>query len=337
MHTGVNRKAVAAKIGLSESTVSRALSGSPLIPETTRAIVRKAAEALGYTPNRQAALLSRQRTCRIGLVIPQHRNIPPFSRSYFPMILDGAVLAAEDLGYFVTIILEQEKGRERDLVKVVKSREVDALLLSILKTGDPRIAKLKENGVPFALVNSEAPGVNCVNHDARPGMEKAFEHLAEKGHRKIGFVSGDMAYLNAVERLQTARELSLRHRMELKVVDGDFSRTSGYLATGKLLTGSTRVTAVVTSSDREALGVLEYCRDHEIAVPRDVSVVGFDDFDSVSLIRPILTAVSNPVREASMEAVRLLVGSLEKKSGKTRIIRINTDFVPRESTGPCPK
>jgi DNA-binding LacI/PurR family transcriptional regulator len=250
------------------------------------------------------------------------------------MILDGSVMGAEERGYFITILMDRKEDVERDLVQVVKSREVDGLLLSILKNGDPRIACLRDAQVPFVLINSEEKGVTCVNHDSRPGMEKAFSHLSEYKHPHIGFVSGDMNYLNAEERLALARELSVTHHMELTVVDGNFSRTSGYYAAGKLLQGRRRPTAIITSSDREALGVLEYCRDHGLSLPKDLSLIGFDNFDYVSLVKPILSAISNPVREASLKAARLLADIIEGKLKRPKIVRLKTDYIPRESVGP---
>lgn len=336
MQPSANRKRVASLTGLSESTVSRALSDSPLISDETKEIVRAAARKLNYIPNRQASLLSRGQTCRLGLVVPQYKNIPTFSRSYFPMILDGVVMAAEERGYFVTIIMDREKGAERDLVKIVKAREVDGLLLSILKKGDPRIAELRDNQIPFVLINSEEEGVSCVNHNARPGMEAALSQLAEFGHKRLGFICGDMAYLNAVERLALVKELARKHGMHLLIEAGNFSRTSGYYASGKLLQNSRRPTAILTSSDREALGVLEYCRDHKIAIPRELSLIGFDDFDSVSLVKPILSSIYNPVREASMKAADLLIDRIIKKAAKPKTIRLDTHYHSRESTGECP-
>lgn len=334
MHTSANRKSVAKKTGLSESTVSRALSDSPLISNETKEIVRSAAQAIGYTPNRQAALLSKRRTCRLGLVVPQYNNIPTFSRSYFPMILDGAVMGAESKGYFITILMDKKSDLERDLVQIVKAKEVDGLLLSILKLGDPRIIRLKDEKIPFVLINSEEKGVTCVNHDPRPGMVKALEHLAVCKHRHIGFISGDICYQNAIERISLVQELCTSHQMELSIADGNFSRTSGYYAAGKLLNKSNRPTAILTSSDREALGVLEYCRDHRFSIPNDVSLISFDNFDNVSLVKPILSAISNPVREASMEAATLLTDIIEGKLKKPKIVRLQTEYIPRESVGP---
>jgi LacI family transcriptional regulator len=214
---------------------------------------------------------------------------------------------------------------------------VDGLLLSILKKGDPRVAELKKNQIPFVLINSEEKGVPCVNHDARPGMETAFSHLSEFGHRRVGFVCGDMYYLNAVERRDIALALAREHRMEISLADGNFSRTSGYYAAGKLLIGKNRPTAIITSSDRESLGVMEYCRDHKIIIPSDLSLISFDDFDATSLVRPFLSAVNNPVKEASMEAAYLVSDIIEGKQKKAKTIRLKTCFIARESTGPCKK
>ena len=131
MRTSVNRRLVAKKAGVSESTVSRALARSPLISPETKEKIHRVAESLAYYPNRQASLLARQRALRLGFVIPVHKSIPPFSRAYFPALLDGVVTAAEEKGYSVTILLDKTNGQHKDLSRIVQTKEVDGLLLAI--------------------------------------------------------------------------------------------------------------------------------------------------------------------------------------------------------------
>ena len=111
METCPKRKDVAKMAGVSESTVSRALSRHPMVSEATKKKVKYAAQALGYVPNRQAAFLAKNKTYRLGLVIPSYKSFPPFSRSYFPALLDGVVLGAEERNYSITVILDKKEDK----------------------------------------------------------------------------------------------------------------------------------------------------------------------------------------------------------------------------------
>ncbi|MFH0919693.1 MAG: LacI family DNA-binding transcriptional regulator [Fibrobacterota bacterium] len=333
MHTGATRRAVAKKAGVSESTVSRALSGSPLISEETRLRIQKAALALSYIPNQQAYLLAKKKTLRLGLVVPYYKSIPTFSRSYFPMLLDGAITHAEERGYSITIILDKEGDQFKDLPLLVKRKEVDGLLLSILRKGDARINDLRQQNISFVLINSIAANAFCVDNNPEPGMRRAFDYTREMGHRIIGFIAGDMKYHNAEERFTVFKRLAAEFGFSYTVEEGNFSKTSGYCAAGKLLQSSPRPTLLMTSSDREALGVLEYCRDHKINIPMDISLIGFDNLDPAGYVYPALTTIDNPIRDIALESARLLIGIIEGKEKEPRVVRLDTGFVVRQSSG----
>jgi LacI family transcriptional regulator len=333
MHTSVDRREVAKKAGVSAPTVSRALSGSPLVNEKTREHIKAVARRLGYTPNRQASLLARKKTFRIGFVIPYYKNIPPFSRAYFPVLLDGIIVTAEEQGYAVTIILDKRGEEYKDLAQLVKGKEVDGLLLTIIKINDPRLADLQKEKVPLVLINSRQPGLCSVDNNPRPGLELAFEHIRKLGHKRLGFITGDREYHNSQDRLEAFNELARQAGMETVVAEGNFSRTSGYYSAGKLLQANPRPTAILASSDREALGVLEYCRDHSIRVPEDLSVIGYDNFDPAISSQPPLTTIDNPARQTGAEASKLLIEMIEGRVKKAKEIQLDTGFVERKSTG----
>lgn len=335
MHASAKRSEIARAAGVAESTVSRALNKSPLISPETRERVRAAAEALGYFPSRQAALFAQRRTCRIGFVVRAYKAFPPFSRAYFPALLDGAVLAAEERGYLVAVVLDRTDRQPRNIAHVVKRREVDGLLLPIVPAGDERIRNLREHDVPFVLINDYRKGCFSVDGKAGPGMRKAFAHAAELGHRRVGYITGDPHYRNATDRLARFREFVNEFGMQAAVEEGDFSRTSGFMGAAKLIRRNDRPTLIMTASDRAALGVLDYCRQHGIDVPRDLSVIGYDNLDPARTVSPALTTVDNPVTRSGYVAAGLLIDVLEKRV-KRKVTRwLDTDFVVRQSTGPC--
>jgi LacI family transcriptional regulator len=337
MHTGAKRIDVAKAAGVSGSTVSRALADSPLISAEVKERVRSVARQLEYFPNIQASNFAKSRTYRLGFVVRAYKSFPPFSRVYFPTVLDGAVLTAEQRGYSITVILDKTDGNFKDLVEVVKSRHVDGLMILVIPIQDPRVDDLLNQKVPFVLVNDYRE--NCFSADSDPhnGMREAFEQMIAIGHQRFGFLTGDMNYRNATDRLGVFEKLSIDFSVERCVAEGDFSRTSGYRNAGKLLQGEHPPTCVMTSSDRQALGVLDYCREHGIHVPNDISVIGYDNMYPAIDVTPPLSTIDNMVQQTGSAAANLLIDRIENNPVAPVIKRLETKFVARQSTGPCKK
>ena len=329
------RRDIARAAGVAESTVSRALQDSPLITDAVKKRVRDLAVELGYVPSRQAALFASKRTYTLGYVVPSYGSFTPFSRSYFPTLLDGLVIRADELGYSVTIILDKVSSDTHSYLRLVHSRTVDGLLFAVTHSDGQPFQALRDEDVPFVLINNYQDGITSV--DARPvgGMRKAFDHAAALGHRSLGYVAGDEHFKNAVDRLGTFRSLADEFGMEGAVVAGDFSRTSGYRGAEVLLSGRSRPSLIMTSSDRAAFGVIQYAGDNGIAIPRDLSVIGYDDFYPASTSSPPLTTVSQPVLEMGKRAVSLLVDQIEGRQNDPCQEFLETDFVVRKSTAPA--
>jgi DNA-binding LacI/PurR family transcriptional regulator len=334
MHTNAKRTDIARAAGVSESTVSRALANSPLISAEIRQKVREIAAEFGYVPSRQAALFTKNKTCRLGFVVRSYKVFPSFSRPYYPSLLDGAVRGAEEHGYFVTIILDR-KEKACDLALLVKSREIDGLLITIPSMDDPRFDELRSRNVPCVLVNDYRDGFNCVDGKPDAGMRKALEHSVSLGHRRIGFITGDMHYRNAIDRLAVFNRLAREFGIDSSTAEGNFSRTSGYRCAGKLLRDGNSPTLIMASCDREAIGVIDYCREHGLHVPGDVSVIGYDNLDPASDVTPALSTVDNQVMKTGWEAARLLCEILEGQAQPPITRWLDTDFVIRQSIGPC--
>ncbi|MBD3240686.1 MAG: LacI family DNA-binding transcriptional regulator, partial [Chitinivibrionales bacterium] len=335
MHTCARRADVARAVGVAESTVSRALSDSPLISDDVKRRVREAAQRLGYVPSRQAARFARRRTYHLGFVVRSYASFAPFSRAYFPALLDGAVLGAEERGYHVTVVLDRRHDDVDEIAGMVSSREVDGLLLSVTPADDDRVLALKKRGIPCVLINNYMKGMSSVDGDPRAGMRLAFEHALELGHARLGYVTGDMAYRNAVDRLAMVHRLAEEHGVKISVAEGNFSRTSGYIAAGKLLQSPRPPSLIMTAADREAMGVLDYCRQHRLRVPEDVSVIGYDNLEPARTVSPGLTTVDNPVTRAGLVGAQLLIDTIEGKTKRPVARWLETGFVVRESTGRC--
>ncbi|HTO23713.1 MAG TPA: substrate-binding domain-containing protein, partial [Spirochaetia bacterium] len=156
------------------------------------------------------------------------------------------------------------------------------------------------------------------------------------GHRRLGYITGDMSYKNAVDRLAVFNRLAEEFDMATVIARGDFSRTSGYRGTEQLLARDDRPTLVMTSSDRAALGVLQYCGEKGIEVPRDLSVIGYDNLVPATDVSPPLSTVDNPISRAGWEAVRLLADVIDGAVNEPVQLWLDTSFVARQSSAPVP-
>jgi LacI family transcriptional regulator len=335
MSSKITRADVARAAGVSESTVSRALNDSPRISEAVRRKVAEAARLLGYVPNRQAVLLTSKRTMRIGLVVRTRKNLTPFARAYFPALLDGVLRAAEEFGYSVTVLPDTVGGKPKDLSLPIKSRELDGFIFSVTALDDPRFLPLKEQQVPFVLVNTILPAMWCVACDPEPGIRAALLHAAALGHSRIAYITGDLAYHDGTERLKTFTRLADELGFSYTIASGTFTRSSGYQGAEQLLgSGAPLPTLIMCASDREALGVMDYCRASGISIPEELSLIGFDDIGPAQDHHPALTTISQPVSQMGGAAFRLLQELLQTgdQSPAERVIRIDTQLVVRDST-----
>ena len=294
--------------------------------------MKDAAKRLGYVPSRQAALFARRRTYTIAFVVPSYHKFSPFSRAYFPALLDGAVLSAEERGFSVTIVLDKVEAEGRDYGALVRSRTFDGLLFAVTRADYGGFRYFGENNVPFVLVNNYAEGLYSVDARPEPGMRGAFQHAASLGHTRIGYITGDMSYKNAIDRLDVFNRLAGELGMETVIAEGDFSKTSGHQSAERLLAGKNPPSLVMTSSDRAALGVLQYCAEAGISVPRDLSVIGYDNLHPATDVTPPLSTVDNPVSRAGWAAVQLLVDIINGKVSEPVQLWLDTSYVARRST-----
>lgn len=332
-NTKPTRADVAREAGVAESTVSRALNDSPLISDEVKTRVRQAADELGYVLNRQAAMFARNRAGSIGLVVPRYASFPPFSRAYFPAVLDGVVVAAEKRGYFVTIILDREDTTAETLAQLVSGRSVDGLLFTVTPAQYDRYEYLEAEDMPFVLINNYQDGMYGVDSLPEPGMRKAFERAFELGHRRIGYISGDLRFKNGQDRLRVFQKLCAEFGITGVVREGDFSRSSGYRRGEALLQDDPEITMIMTASDRSALGVLAYCEEHIIQVPEDVSIIGYDDLHPARDAIPPLSTVRNPIEKSGWTAANMLIDVVEGVRSDPITVWLDTDYVDRQSTG----
>lgn len=304
---------IARHVGVSAGTVSRALSRPEKVLPATRERIQQAAAALGYVPNTIARTLKTQRSGKILVTVPDIAN--PF----FAKILQGAEETAQAADYAVLLgDTQHQPDREERYAQMLRRNEADGLI--VLGHRLPPTAReiVQQLGPRAPVVNGcefdPALGIPSVHIDNAAAARAAMEHLYGLGHQRIAVVGGPPDNPLHRQRLEGAKAAArARGRLrQLILVPGDFSVESGYAAARQLLAqGTGAPTAAFCFSDQMALGVLAACRDLGLGVPRDVSVIGFDDLASSRYLNPPLTTISQPMREIGIRAVKLLLAIID--------------------------
>lgn len=330
-------RAVAERAGVSIASVSRALNSPAAVRPDLRARIAEAAAAIGYTPNSAARALSSRRTRTLGAIVPTIDN------TMFARGVDALQKYLSSVGYMLFLTtsgydLDAEFEQARNLV----SRGVDGLVLRGDRHHGALLDLLKEHNVPFVNVGVYRPDrphatIGCDNEAA---AHRAATHLIEIGHRRIGVVS---ALLNNNDRAEARvegfrralRENALEDRADWRI-ETPYTLAGAREAARHLISLPERPTAVFCGNDVIAYGVLLEAERCGLSIPRDLSVVGFDDLEWSRHLRPSLTTIQVPTDVTWRSAGEYLVNRLAQRN-VTLHHEIDFSLVIRESTAPPPK
>lgn len=317
---------VARVAGVAPSTVSRAFSRPGRVNSETAARIRAVAEELGYRANPVARALSTSRTQMVAVMISDVTN--PF---YAPLIR-GVQSAAAEAGFVVLLEDAQESGQiERQALERVLP-VVEGIVIGSSRVSDSALRMIAKQ-TPMVVLNREVSGIPSVVTDNPRGMRRAAEHLGELGHVAITYVAGPEASWADGARWRALREAG--HELELTVRRvGPFIPTvAGGLEAAAQLTAGRPPTAVIAYNDLLAIGVIRGLERAGLHVPRDVSVVGFDDILVAQLVTPALTTVAAPLHTMGVMAVRNLLAIVKGARAQTgHAFVLPTRLMVRDST-----
>lgn len=295
---------VARLAGVSHQTVSRVLNDHPSLRPATRQKVLDAMKELRYRPNAAARTLSSSRSRMIGILSTS-------TGQYGPAASVAALeVAARARGYSVTIA--NADGLDQSSVQAAISHlaELSAEGVVVVAPQTRVLETLSELsfGMPFVTLQELAADAATTRPlDQVVGARMATSHLAELGHRRIGHLAGPADWLDAAQRLRGyTEELDARDIRFRAVVNGDWSAASGYRAAKELIDHG--VSAIFSGNDQMALGALKAASETGVAVPGELSIVGFDDVPEAGFYSPALTTVRQDFAEAGRRAVALLLG-----------------------------
>jgi LacI family transcriptional regulator len=331
---GATIKDVAAKVGVSPMTVSRAINGREGIKPETKAAVMAAIEALDYKPNAAARSLVTSAELRIGVIYSNP------SAAFMSEFLTGAFEEAASRGARL-LILRASKGKNpssKALKDFIASGLSGVLLTPPLGDSVALLRLFAKEQLPTATVAAYADEHTIsVRIDDRKAAYEMSRHLLGLGHRRIGFIAGNPDQAASAERMAgfyaAVREFD---NVETYIAQGDFSFASGLGAAEQLLDRQPRPTAIFASNDDMAAAVVSVAHRRHLDVPQQLSVVGFDDTMTAVTLWPPLTTVHQPVRELGAEALRLLTARIlapAKQAGSGPHL-LDYKIVHRQSAAP---
>ena len=326
---------IARAVGVHPSTVSRVLNGEvghSLRPETVERILTEA-RARGYRPNALARALRQHRTGALTLVVPMLRN-PIWVR-----LQRGALLRAAERGYVVMIMeepMEDPKPPGAYSYLVAESRADGLLLATALRTG---IAKPDAalSAVPHVYVNRRGPERgNDVVMDEAGAVRLFLDHVTGLGHRSVLLVDGPPEVDTVHRRAAATRRHCADLGLPAVVRHAPATEAGGFAAIGSLLAAGPLPTAIGVGSIEQVFGVLAALRDARVAVPGAVSLVSFDEDESLAYLDAPVTSVCMPLAELGAAAVDALIARIDGTGGSDVVIREPMSLVSRGSAGPPP-
>jgi DNA-binding LacI/PurR family transcriptional regulator len=326
--------AVARRAKVSIATVSRAINNVPTVDAKLAQRVWKAVEELGYSPNTQARALVSGRSRLLGLIVSEITN--PF----FPELIQGFEEVAIENGYEILISSTNYDPQRMELcIQRMLERKVDGVAVMTFGIEAPLLDRLAKRNIPlvFVDISPEGPLFSTIEVDYYKGIREGVQHLAVLGHRKIGFISGPLRLHSALARENAFKralaEIGLKPDPRW-MREGDHTLEGGIRAMKDILKGGDPPTAVMTSNDVTAIGVLHALYETGARVPEDFSVIGFDDVNIAHFTLPPLTSVNMSAHELARCAVLALRDHLDSQApNRATKYKVQTRLTVRQSTG----
>ncbi|MBN2147539.1 MAG: LacI family DNA-binding transcriptional regulator [Anaerolineales bacterium] len=321
---------VAARAGVSHQTVSRVINKSERVTPETLARVEAAIAELGYQPNAIARSMAKGRSRTLACISP---NLTDFT---YASIIEGAEMEARSHGYFLISASAPDEAAFSLLVKQLIGSQRTEGLLALNPYIDARYQSMPQS-VPCVVVGANARDdtSHSVALDEVAASRVATQHLLNLGHRRIVHITGPLEEDCSQDRQRGYQQAIQNAGLEFDpalVIEGDWSATSGYQTTLRLLDDEVDFTAIFAQNDRIAVGAIRALREAGRAVPEGVSVVGFDDMPLASYFDPPLTTMRQDIFCIGCEAARLLIQSIEQPGRKPQHVRLPAELVVRRST-----
>jgi LacI family transcriptional regulator len=336
--SGVNLKRLSEELGLSISSVSKALRDSYEISTETKKRVLAMAEKMNYQPNPFARGLRKRKSITIAVVIPEIAN------NFFALAIDGIQLVAQQKGYHVLTYLTHEKAKDQEsTIKHLQGGRVDGVLISLCSdtATDHQLAALQDTGCPVVFFDRIPDMLNCptVTTDNFEGGFKATEHLIRSGCKKIAYLRVK-GYLSTTEKRMNGYQAALKKynlpedpKMIVECTNDDDANA---ILIKKVLKMKGRPDGIFSSIEKLAISTYYVCNELKLKIPEQVKIISFSCLRTASLLSPALSTITPPAFEIGKESAALLFRMIEKKTFGNRIdqIVLKSSLIERNSSLP---
>jgi DNA-binding LacI/PurR family transcriptional regulator len=329
---------LARRLGISKAAVSYALNGQPGVAAETRDRVTRLAAELGWHPSSSARALSANQTGVVGLVLSRPAELLTVE-TFFMRFLAGLerVLSERGSSLLLRVVGDRPEEELRTYERWWGERRIDGVILLDERYHDSRIAAVERIGVPAVLCGGPIKGTSipCLWTDQAADSRSAVMHLAELGHRHIAHISGPLEFAHERGRRRGVRRAATALGLEVTTVTSSYMGPQAGEITGELLDSPQPPTAIIYGSDVMALGGLAAASQRRVRIPRDLSVISWDDTNLTTVVHPPLTALERDTPGFGALAATVLLDHIHV--GRDGLIQVPPSTLrARESTGPAP-
>lgn len=335
----ITLKEIAEKLGISITTVSKALKNYPDVSEKTKKAVLALAQELHYTPNSFAVNLRTKESKTIGLIIPE------VVHHFFSNVVNAIIDEAEKKGYLVIILQSNETLElEKKQVELLINKRVDGIIMSLSNesNNDDHIKEIINRNIPFVMFDKIAKLSKCnkvVINDQKAAFD-AVQHLIDKGCKRIAHIRGPLNPQNAIDRyIGYKKALEKNHipfDANLVYTCENVTFDEGRQFAEKIVNDHKDVDGIFAVTDLVAVGVIAYLNEQKIEIPKKIAIIGFSNWFMSKVISPKLSTVDQPSHEMGIESFNLLLEEMVcHKDGlkfEPRTVELDTKIIEREST-----
>ena len=324
-------KDVAKYSGLSIATISKYINGGNVLEEN-KLIIQEAIDQLGYKRNNMARGLKTNKTMTIGVLIPTLDNV------FFTKIISHIEDIIQSKGYGMIVCdFKSDPSLERTKLEFLIDKHVDGLIMVSYGGETSYIKELIDKKIPVVLLDRMIKGIDCdcVLADNLNASYQAVEALITRKHKRIGIVTGPENAYTAQERRKGYIRVHQDYQLEVNedlIVTGDYTVEAGYKAFEHLWQGSQRPSAVFMTNYEMTIGAIMAINDYDVNIPKDLSLIGFDNIQMSKVVKPALSIVEQPMKEMGNTAAKVLLKRLDEDySGFPEVYRLKTNILIKAS------
>ena len=321
---------LATKSGFSVSTVSKALNHTGRISEATREKILKVASDLNYIPSYHAKALSLNKSWLIGIIYSDNLGIG-FSHPHFSVILEGFKQEAEKEGYEITFINRNMGNRSMTYLEFCRYRQVEGVFIVNYYSLSKQVPQLIESGLPLVSSDAGFDDIPTITSNDILGGVLATQYLYDLGHKKIDHIAGPSYTISAQHRKRGFLHVINEHDDIISNIyeAHNYSIEDGYQQALKIIEKNDLPTAIFVAGDWMALGVIQALKEHDIKVPEDISIIGYDDLDFLKYSQPALTTVSQNKLEIGKRAAQYLIQQINGETVSS--LNVDVEIIERET------